>query len=193
MYAPRYASRASSKCTSGNLPSIPITATRTATGYGYGTGVRLRPGSALVPTITGVPNMGAHPHTPTVPKEKPLRLSSSDSKAMEMLRPASRERRQHTRCSTTDDALLRQGSRPTRAADRVLRQPPPRPPAPTRALSSSFHRHLSATQPLPPLPDPTDGHGEGDSQVGGSESSGETESSTEGSEVITGQVINRRN
>lgn len=158
--------------TFGNLPKIPGAGTSpVAQGYG----VRLRTGSGLVPTVTGVPNMGAHPHIPTLPREKPQRLSSSDSRAMEVLRPASREsRRSHPRRGTADDALLGQGSRSIRVT-----APPGRPPS-----SSVQPRRLATAQPLPPLPVTTDSHGVGEEDTCQSnESSEETDSSTEGSEV----------
>ncbi len=156
--------------TFGNLPQIP------GTSHGYG--VRLRPGSGLVPTITGVPNMGAHPHAPTLPRERASRLSSSDSKAIETLRPSSREKRVHVRRSTADDALLRQGGR---GAHRNP-IPPHRPPLHVRVPPTA--------QPLPPLPAAADVHVERDSRESGSGpgDSEETGSSTEGSEVTCSKL-----
>ena len=161
-------------------------------------GVRQRPASALKVLAGAVPNKGAHPHIPTVSRERKqnLRLSNSDSKATEALRPQSRSR--HVRQSTADDAIL-QKERPlafpglaprrphTQAAARQTLQPiANRPP-------SSLPRHPRelVSKTLPPISSETITSEESSigvevdrGQVEGSSSSDDSTSSLESDEEV---------
>ena len=164
-------------------------------------GVRQRPASGLKLSIGAVPNMGTHPHMPTVPREKkqPLHLSNSDSKAIEALRQPSRSH--HVRRSTTGDVMFQRRQCPappgpaprrphTQAAARQTLQPiANRPPS-----SLPLHPGELASKTLPPISSGTPTSEESSTEVkedggqaGGSDCSDgstEIESSLESDEEV---------
>ena len=111
----------------GNLPDIALRLPR-----------RHRPPSGLQLTVTAVPNMGAHPHVPMTPRERERpehnthRLSSSDSEALESLRPI----RGHCRRNTSDDRLLLRRDKPPNTLLGGASRPSTVMPLPQRPPSS---------------------------------------------------------
>lgn len=165
-YAPNLTSTyagSSAGSRAGNLPDVPLSLTR-----------RHRPPSGLQLTVTAVPNIGTHPHIPTTPRERERpghnthRLSSSDSKTLESLRPD----RSHHRRNTSDDRLLMHRDRSPKTLFGEPFRPPALMPIPGRLPSSHPYRTL------PPIaPDvPSNSEADLSEEHTGSEEEGETES-----------------
>lgn len=123
---------------------------------------RTRPGSGLQLSVKALPN--APGYQPTLPRERPAqfhRLSSSDSKAIEQLRPPS-QTHVHSRGNSSDDKLLLQArmrSRPSQFHKTqnetevfALKHCDQRPPSSVQAsLPQSPRRPLYSGNALPPI------------------------------------------
>ena len=148
----------------GNLPGIHLGLPR-----------RHRPPSGLQLTVTAVPNVGAHPHIPTTPRERERpdhsthRLSSSDSKTLGSLRPS----RSHHRSNTTDDRLLLHRDKSPTALFGEPFMPPTLVPIPRRPPSSHPYSTLPPIAPDAPSSSGADPSGD---ECTGSEEESETES-----------------
>lgn len=139
--------------TAGYLPKLP--------------GVRMRCSSSLTPIITAAPNMGAHPHVLTVPREKSHRLSSSDSRVLEALRTSSKSS-MHTRRNTADEKLPH---KPPSPAGRPLFAPvSQRPPSSVQPVSRTVY------STLPPIAAPVQENREENDCSNSESSHNETES-----------------
>ena len=98
-----------------------------------------RPPSGLQLMGTAAPNMGAHPHVPMTPRERERsvhntsRLSSSDPKGLESLRPINRG---HDRRHTTDDRMLLRRDKPPNTLLGGASRPSTVMPLPQRPPSS---------------------------------------------------------
>lgn len=100
--------------TAGKVPQA--TPSRELSGYLHATHPLFFPASPPHPPITAaandlslivsaVPNLGGQPHAPTVPRERPTKLSSSDSKAIFILRQAEKMASVHRSARTFDPAV----------------------------------------------------------------------------------------
>ena len=149
----------------GNLPDIALRLPR-----------RHRPPSGLQLMGTAAPNMGAHPHVPMTPRERERsvhytsRLSSSDPKGLESLRPI----RRHDRHHTTDDRMLPRGDKPQYSSLGGASRPSTVMPLPQRPPSSFPYRTLPPIFSDVPSSSEVDPTKEEDS---GSRKESETESS----------------
>ena len=158
----------------GNLPDIALRLPQ-----------RHRPPSGLQLMGAAVPNLGPHPHVPMTPRERerpehsPLRLSSSDSKALESLRPI----RGHCRRNTSDDRPLLRRDKPPNTLLGGASRPSSVMPLPQRPPSSLPYGTL------PPITSDVPSSSEADAsneECSGSGKESETESSLGESEEEVG-------